>query len=344
MEALIDNIVSNTWLFMFVLIITMGLAGFFFFAQPASRKWINAAWGTLLSIIFLFMLIGATRGSFGYAVGFYGMHTNGEQLSLIEQHEVGDGDGGSSTVYRLYVLDLKTGKRMLRMLLDYPEIITMTKDGIVVFEQSRTVKLNIITGDEMKTWSQEKGLEKFPELKTGISNIGRETKIIDGKRKGYLTITALDGHEYYFDLQDETLHTGRVPHESSDNNITFRFNTVAGRIERLVSTSREPYQESEYESDLLEPEIIANDPTRKIVIVKHFTTLEKNNAIITCLSYDLKPLWLIDQSTLKIEHYYPENSKAGAALYDAQNIVMTFGGTAICFDVTNGEERWRNTL
>jgi hypothetical protein len=167
---------------------------------------------------------------------------------------------------------------------------------------------------------------------------------VNGIQKGYLTITALDGHEYYLDLQNETLHSGQPPYELNEQGRAFFFNTVSGQIQRLIKPSRDTRGESTYDVDMLLPEIIVNDPSKKILIVRHFTSLDKNNAVLTCLSYDLQLLWTVQQSSLNIKNRYEENNMMGTSAYDTHNLVITFGGTVICFDMANGNERWRNSL
>jgi hypothetical protein len=340
LEELIDIIVSTGWLFVTVVFIAMMASGCFFFLKPLRRQWLNITLGIILAGVFIYIMIFATRGAYGYAVEFTEIHSNGQQVCLEERHEVGDGDGGTSTAYRIYILDLKTGKRLLRETLPYANILDLTNDSYITYEYDEVVKRDLFNGKEIKVWTKEKGFEKFDELASGINSFGSHKQEINGKTKGYLTITALNGHEYFFDPANEKLFTER-PADQPIDRYAFSFASISSHIQRLVR-----YRPSEkfYGKELLEPEILFYDEGKNLVILKHYTTLEKDNAVLTGLTYDLQERWQLQQTNLQLEDKFEEKPVYGTSMVVGDDLIITFGGTVLCLEAATGTERWRNRL
>lgn len=341
MENLIDQVVSEIWLFMTVVIGALLLSGFFFAVKPFKNNLIDRGIGSLMAVFAVFVMIYLTRSEYGYAVEFIEMRTNGKEVCLMERHETGDGDGGTHTMYRIYVLDIKTGERLVREVSNYSEILTMTQDGVFIFEPDRAVKYDLHNGDEIREWTSTKGFEKFPELKSGINNFGRNSRIVDRKKKGYLDLTAMDGHRFYFDFEDEKLYPGTLPNEPYDQRAyMFTFSVNTGEIETLLLSNTD----RAYEGEFLSPEILVRDDSAKFIIVKHFAALDKRDAIITAISFDLKKVWEVRQSTLSIRDKYDEGSLIGVHLYTDSKLLISFGGAILCLDALTGKELWRTAL
>ncbi|HEY3406176.1 MAG TPA: hypothetical protein VGK59_22470 [Ohtaekwangia sp.] len=341
MENLIDHVVSETWLFMTVVIGALLLAGFFFMYKPFRNNLIDRAIGTVFVLISIYVMIYLTRSEYGYAAEFIEMRSNGNEVCLMERHETGDGDGGTYTMYRIYVLDLKTGKRLLRMTCDYSEILTMTDNGVFIFEPDRVVRYDLFTGKETGEWSAENGFKKFPELKSGINSLGRNSRIIQGRKKGYLSITAMDGHQFYFDPEDEKLYPGTLPNEPYDpRTYMFNFSVNTGEIKTLMLSNTD----RAYDGEFLSPEIMLRDDSAEFIIVEHYAALDKRDAILTAISFDLKKIWEVKQSSLGITDKYNENPELGSWLYEGNNLLLSFGGAVLCLDAKTGKEIWRNRL
>jgi hypothetical protein len=340
MEDLIDTVVSSTWLFIVLVFAAMMLSGYFFFLQPLSKRWLNITLGIIFAGVFIYIMIFATRGAYGHAVEFTDIQSNGQQLCLEERHEVGDGDGGTSTVYRIYIIDLKTGKRLLREVLPYANILGLTADSYITYENDEVVKYGLFDGKQIKSWTKETGFEKYDELAPGINAFGRYQQHVNGQTKAYVKITTLNGREYFFDPSNETLYAERPPDQMIDQ-YTFSFATVTGHIMHLVR-----YRPSEklYDKTLLEPELIFFDEKKNLVVIKHYTTLEKSNAVLTGLTYDLEARWQVEQTNLHLGDKYTENPLYGTSTIIDDNLIVTFGGTVLCLDPTTGTERWRNSL
>jgi hypothetical protein len=340
MEQLIDNVVSSSWLFIVVVFAAMMASGYFFFLQPLRRQWLNMTLGTILACIFIYTMIFATRGHFGYAVEFIGIYSNGMQICLEEEHEVGDGDGGSSTVHRIYVLEQQTGKRILRKIISNPNILNVTSGAYVVYEYDAVVKYDLFDGQEMKRWSKEEGFEKFPELTSGISALTVYHQEVNGQKKGFIAITAMNGHDYYFDTVTETLQAERPVDEIKDQ-YAFSISHLTGQIKQLV---RNRPTERIYNKQLLEPEVLFYDETQNMVVLKHYSTLDKSNAVLTGLTYDLHERWNVEQASLGLKDDYEELPLFGSSLISKNDLIVTFGGTVVCFNLITGKERWRNRL
>jgi hypothetical protein len=359
MEVLFDTLASSTWLWLFVLFALLGGAGAVYFIRPFQKQALNNILSITLSIVFFFVMIYLTRSQYGYAVEFVDVKSNGKEIALIERHEVGDGDGGSSTAYRLYILDISTGKRKVRQLSN-SSLLAVTDRGVIMNEYQRIVVYDLETGDEKNEWSSEKGFEKFPELRSGLASLNADSYAVKGSSGStqypFLRIVAQDGHEYFFDFDKEQLLTERPSYTGS--NQSFYFDTYGmrvegptrysysfvrenGEIEKLIFSSDEQEQK-EYGGDFLDPELVGCNFDKRILIVKHFQTLKKDETIVTAISFDLKKLWEVRQSELDVVDSFDENPTVGATLSVDDKLILTFGGFVVCLKEDDGSVVWKS--
>lgn len=343
----VDTLVSTTWMFMTFLGLLIALSIFFTVYNPFRTKWHNYILPTFFAIAALFSLIFLTRGPYGKAWTFIDAASNEKQIAFIETHEVGDGDGGTSTVYRLYTFDLATGNKLVRQLVDYPRILTMTDKMVVMNEFDGVVGYDIFTGDVLKTWTKESGFEKYPELKVGINNMSASSQQKENHTEAYITITAMDGNQYYFDIVAEKLHRGTVPYradEFSDYSIRLEnrdyyfFQKESGEIDRM--TMQGERGTIAFQETFLEPKIIAFDG-KGVIVVRHFETLEKKNAILTAVDLGMKKLWDVKQRDLVGVSDDSDDMEAGESIYTNGKLVTTFGGRMICINATDGKVLWQ---
>jgi hypothetical protein len=347
----IDKLVSSTWMFLTFLTGLLMLGVFFSAYKPFRVKWHNYILPGFFFVAFIFSMIFLTRGPFGNAVEFIQAKSNGKQLALIETHEVGDGDGGTSTVYRLYTFDLRTGKRILRQLQSYSGVIAMTEKMIVFSEADQIAGYDIFTGEEVKVWSKEQGFESYPQLRQGISTLSQTSEQLGDSTFAYLIITAMDGNRYYLDVNTERLIQEDPPHHSSplhtssltineneDERSYYAFQNVTGEIDRLFVDRNG--ESKFYKDTFLEPEFIAFDGT-DLVVIRHFETLEKRNAILTAVNLRLEKAWQITQQELIGTVDEEHSAEAGVTHVVGKNLITTFGGCIVCLDIKSGNIIWK---
>ncbi|RAW00901.1 hypothetical protein [Pseudochryseolinea flava] len=347
--SIIDTVVSSTWMFFSYLAVLIAVAITFTVYKPFRTPWMNYILPSLFSIAFLFSLIYLTRGPYGRAVDFIDVASNGKQLALIETHEVGDGDGGTTTLYRLYVLDLKTGNRLVRQVQSYAQIICMTDHLIAIAEPQGVTGYNIFTGDEEKLWSKESGFEKYPELSSGISQLSYVT--IDEHDTALLAITAMDGKRNHYDLSEEKLIPGDHPRRSHhryettavlENGDYYYFKDENGEIGRMTVDRKG--QSKAYQETFLLPRIVFFDESDDVIIVRHFETLGKKNAIFTAVDLELNKLWELKQNDLIGADADDGNARVGIHYKLNERIIITIGSWVISVNAKNGAVYWKKPL
>jgi hypothetical protein len=358
MSAFLDYLVSTSWLAITVYIFLLFAITGIWFLRPFRSMILNRILHAGFSLGAFAFLMYMHLGPSGYAVQFtYGL-SNGEQLCLVEKHWQSDGDAGSSEVWRLYVLDLETGKRIYRMSLESPEILYVSDSGVVFFLWNYAVEYNLLDGTQTREWSKEKGFEKFPQLKSGIQDLNRQSEYYRNVNSGYLTLTAMDGHYYCYDFAtDQLIPTQYI--QQADTTLwhydeygiyrydfnrneerSYRFETKTGEIEQLTYNQRGGIPVT-FNGEFLDPSIVAMNVEKKYFIVKHFTTLDHTNAILSAIHFDLSPKWSVEQASLGVADQYDEKPEIGQCIYVNDNLVVTYGGFVVYLNGDTGEVIWK---
>lgn len=297
-------------------------------------------------------------GPHGYAVQYIGGLTNGDDLCLVEQHYTGDGDGGSYVNYRLFVLDMKTGERKLRLPVDSPEILCVKENSVVFFIWNYAEEYDLKTGEKINEWNKENGFEKFPELSVGISDINRSTGAYDFENKGWLTVTAKNGHQYIYNLlTDELKEEKFVPHvvptynvddheirfnDSTDNKYwRYNFEDKTGELKQLVFHDKD-YAETILEGEYLRPEMVSVHPELGLFVFKHYTSTDYNASIHTGVGFDHQIKWRLSQADLQTSDNFTNQPLPGITIPFGDQLIATFGGQAICINVSDGNVVWKS--
>lgn len=298
-------------------------------------------------------------GPDGYAVQYIGGLTNGKEICLIEMHYQGDGDAGEYEVYRLYVLDLKTGERNSRTSVESQELLCVTQNTAIFFERTSAVAYDLNSGDNVREWSKEKGFENFPELQSGISDLNRHTASYQFKNEAWLTITAKNGHQYCYNLLTDELLEIQYPPNKSEGPIVFDENEVSrrsthqskewyfnfedktGEIKQLVYHSTDNSRKI-LEGEYLNPKMIAVYPDQKLFIIQHFTTVENTSAIFTAVTFEQQIKWRITQSDLQTSDKFSDQPLPGISFPINDQLVTTFGGLVILLNAADGSVVWKS--
>ena len=362
MSDFLDYLISTRWLAMSVLLFLLfAIVGIWFY-RPFQNMIFNRVIHVVFSVAGFSFLMYMMMGPSGYAVNFVRGLSNGKQICLVEEHYQSDGDAGGSDVWRLYVLDLETGKRIYRMMVDSPEIMYVSEKGVVFFLWNYAVEYNLTDGSMTREWSKEKGFEKFPELRSGIQDLNRHSAWNTNSNSGYLSITAKDGHKYCFDfateelIETEYLNEPEKVHYRYDEYgvyykepggygdlFSYRFKDKTGEIDELVY-EKYPNEDLVFDGEFLYPSVVGLNAESGYFLVKHFTTLEKINAVLTAVNFDLSVKWSVEQFELGVIDEYLENPEIGQCISVNNNYVVTYGGFIVYLNGETGEVIWKTRL
>jgi len=365
MENLLDYIVSETWAFMVVFIGLCLVPTLMIIKRPFKNFILARTTQITVSVLAFAAMMYLLMSDHGYAYTFVNALTNGKELCLVEKHYQGDGDGGSYEEYRLYVLDFETGKRKVRMNVETSDMLCVTENSVFFYEYSGTVwgavEYSLEDGSELKKLNPEEGFEKFPEFKSGIMDMNRQSGNDRFKNEAWLTITSKDGHFYCYNLLTEELLPQQYPSSQSAAGFKmdeyelrykdpadgkewyFAFENATGEIERLFFRNKN-YDTQNFEGDFLEPEFVAYNAQHRCFVIRHYETLEKKTALFSAVSFDLKPLWRTDQRKMAVTDRIEEDPEAGLAFAYMDKLILSFGGTVVCMNIADGNVIWKTTL
>lgn len=352
---IIDAILASYWSYVFFGVILLG-ASLIWVWNPFKKKRHNQILHYSVSgccaFVFLFLVFSAA----GPAVTFISMRSNGEQMALIDYHEVSDADGGSDPSYRLYLIDMKTGKRIYRVRPGrYAELLSVTKKGVIVMQGGVVYEYDLKEGNVTRQWSKSGGFENYPELASGIHQLSRGSYQFMNRELSYLDITASNGHRYYLDLQTEQLSESRPQYKDTStyrvstteigyyqnytNQSSYRFKPLNGELKQLYYQKNQKEQ-IVYERELLHPSIVYFQPQLKQLVVMHSTSLDAREIILTCLNSDLVPLWELTQRQMMPKDQKDKRRYPGPWLVHDEKLYMAFGGIVACVNMSNGKLIW----
>jgi hypothetical protein len=359
MGDILDYIVSETWLMTTVFIVVCFIPTIAIIYRPfknlilARITQITVAGGAFAFLMYLVM------GPDGYALQYIGGLTNGKEICLIEMHFQGDGDAGNYEVYRLYVLDLKTGERISRTSVESQELLCVTDNTAIFFERTGAVAYDLKSGEKVKEWSKEKGFENFPELHSGISELNRQSASYQFKNEAWLTITAKNGHQYCYNLLTDELLEIQYPPNNSESPIVFDeyevslqsihqskewyfdFKEKTGEIKQLVYHTKNN-TEKILEGEYLNPKMVAVYPDQKLFIIQHFTTVENTSAIFTAITFDQKTKWRVAQNELGTADKFSAQPLPGISFPINDQLIATFGGLVVLLNAADGSVVWKS--
>jgi hypothetical protein len=361
MEPVWDYIASNSWLrvslfFIFTFMITV-----VWWFRPFRTPLYNRILSAVLSLGSAAVIFYMSFAHIGYAVHFDGALSNGEQLCLTESHSHAAGRS-STTRHRLYVLDVKTGKRIYRMALSTGQMLMVRKKGVVFFEGVKAIEYNLQNGDCTNEWSKEKGFEKFTELKSGIQDLNRHWLWWKSINSAYLTLTANDGNKYCYDLVTDSLHKKEYlrnlpeilkyswdedgvyfKNEKYSDEVAYRFEYGSGERRKLYK-SKYPEENIFYPYDFLRPKVIALFENEQFFVIKHLESLDEKNTIFTAINFDLTKKWEVKQNEMDVTDGYNDNPEFGTWHQVNNNLVVTFGGFVVYLAGSTGKPIWKVRL
>ncbi len=352
MEDLIDLLLSHTWLVTILFTIAIfASVGIWLTPRFQPNRFL------LLKVVISLALLGPAFylmfGPAGYAVDFTDADFYGDKAVVLEEHYSGDGDGGSYQENRIYVIDLTTGKRLLRKSVEYTKLLFVNEQGAFVDEYQKGVLLyNLTDWKVLKTWNKETGFEQFPELQSGINQISSWNG--NSATQHVLQITTQKGRVYYFDLRtqqlSETAPKRNYQSTFSDSYLNLReapakayysFVRTTGEILHLQMQKTNESKPTEFAQDFLDPDFVAFDSAQNLFIVRHFETLERKTILLTAFDADLHKKWEVHQSAL-FPALEPRNDAKNIVLFVGKNLWVSLGGFTALLKAKNGEVIWAN--
>ena len=216
-------------------------------------------------------------------------------------------------IYRMHVIDPKTGNKKVRFLLGGTgHIVGVKGDSLVLSYNNAVVFFSATTGKEQLEWTKETLPKIFQQLSSGINEMA-----VDRDRKE-IKITSQDGNKWRLSIVDNSLipdvrNSEDVYHPTNNIKLDkygiFLDNKKYGL--KLVGLCEKPDNEHQKylcghkdvtlnsQEIFLDGKIIAVSPKDSCFLVMHYETIAHLKFIFTCMSLDgRKKLWETRQSTL----------------------------------------------
>ncbi|HXC03579.1 MAG TPA: hypothetical protein VNZ86_02435 [Bacteroidia bacterium] len=279
------------------------------------------------------------------AEGTYGMHVKG---------------GGRTVSNRLYVLDPLTGKRIHKTVIgDFSKFLSLKGDTLlyqsgrgeyVLYDVSRNLSLANLNPETLPV--------QVKELSAGLESCeyDKDTRLLKAGAK--------NGQTYFIDPFTLKIQQSPVPVV-----LTRNADVEAQRI-RLDSLHILCLKSKNNDDKLFQlcdkgGKLIGGDTTflyaqflgrsskQKCFLVLSFETTDKSSFVITCFSYDCKPLWKIKQPDLGATDLFTQANSAASHDYGAsldfpyiqnESFLFTVHGFVCAADLHSGKLNWKTRL
>jgi hypothetical protein len=291
---------------------------------------------------------------YGFADRFKKVLSNGQQLILLDETgSSSPGEGGIDFYYRLYVVDINTGKRLHRKYSgDDADLFYLSGVNLLFREKNIYSIINIKDFHILKSYQIDKLHFNYPELNPGVSVI----KYNDA----FLEIDSKNGRKYYLepftgklwgkkpDIKTEDQSNYHVKWDSIDyfDPVTKKTSRILqfkplqnSFLKRIELTAHHP--KSPLPLDLIEPKFLDIYPHEQIVILVSYDTTDKTSFIITALDFtDERILWQLKQSDFDKSDYVKNDSTLNIFLKHDNNLIFNSGGLLIRADAKTGKIIW----
>lgn len=294
---------------------------------------------------------------YGYADQLNKAYSNGRQLLLLEEtRSSSPGEGGIDSYYRLYAVDMNTGKRLHRRYLgNDADLLYLSGKKSLVREKHEYSVLQINDFQVSKSYLLDKMHFNYPRLKPGVSAIRYDDTLLE--------IDSKNGRKYYLEpftgkLSDKKpdIMTAHQPDYRVTSNAIEYFNSSNRQFSRILqfkSTGNGSLKRIDIANharsmpafDLIEPKFLGYYPDEQIAIIVSYKTTDKKSYIITAFRLmDARILWQLEQGVLDKSDYANNNATLTILMKHEDDLIFNSGGLLIRADSKTGKIKWRAQL
>ncbi len=366
MENILDYLFSSAWL----LVITFFIVLFIFIIiseiKPFKNKLHNKIFKIISIIIPFLLLFGLymVPFSYGFSYEISAICLAGDKICLIDRTDRGD-EGVDRIVYRLHVLNSKTGKKLSRhMYSGINDINLINSSTVLLFSDSNFILVDIDNNKIIKKITREYIQSRFHELSKGIESTSYE-KISNVDPPAYITVTTKTAKTYYYNLLTDKLLENSINVKNKDigyyiNNIDIICKKEDNFENRIVSLENKygSYnlkhlqfydtlinKSSEIaKTDFIDPKIIAIIPEKNLFFVVSYETTDDINYILHAVDFNGKEKWIINQSATDLANKTIKDAKLNCVVQFENSLIFNWGGFIVSADVNTGKINWEQRV
>ncbi len=266
----------------------------------------------------------------------------GNLLWGIDEYRTSSGKSRTVVIYRIQCLDLKTGKRQFKKLIDddlkiegkTPHIVWATID-------EELTGLDINTGKAIKTINKKTLQQTIPGLSGGVHEYkyNQKTSLIDivSEEGEELSIDPATGLKVISPAEKDNRAEmdKKYISDTSGTRIITLYNE--GERQRLGNENKEVINKGLF---FLKGQFIQYDTLLKQAFTFSYEKLDETNFIIRALSLGGKLLWEAKQDTLKIGDFFESQPRFLNAFFYEEALIVVTDGFVFSLNKANGNLNW----
>lgn len=359
--VILDHLYSNTLLMTIVSIVVLFLCVGFAFLSPFKNKFFNWTYKVFLYLFAFSFMMAFNFFYFGFARDFEKIYIGGNSICLLEHYEIG-GEGPDETVYRLHIIDKKTGAKKDRYYLGHKsELLGMQGDSICYLSNDDLVMFDTKEMKEVYKIKTNEWGTVLDELSVGLNSIsGNQNQ--DGIIKPLVELSCKNAKNYWFDPFNKTILTKEPeniyisdffakPYEiiikKSNTKFDYFLKTEAvnsSNLKKIVPADDKLNLFHPSEDVLfIEPFLIGIDTVRKNFMFGHYATTDQVDFFIECRDYNYKTIWKKTNKDLNASDSYNKDKVTVWALKN-NTLYVNNGGFMLAIDPATGENIWTSRL
>lgn len=280
-----------------------------------------------------------------FAPRFETLRTNEKVACLVQRQESSSDDLGLivDRYYKLHVIDIQTGKQLLKLNMGKDKIrFLQLKDEFVLLQLRRTATpvfrvLNVFSNEVVREYSNQTLVELFPEFLPGVAD---EIDYREGNN--LLKAYSKDGKEWYIDpFKHVILSHDEVKNLPETQKRPPRFSLEGDKIKYI-----EDYKTDHVNKDLpfIEGKLLAIDNDQRKFFIASYKTTDKTEPTFYCLSFGQQILWKTDPVKLNFKTVAKKFADFDVASIIADNVFFNFGGFIFLANHDDGTIIWQTEL
>ncbi len=356
---ILDHLYSNAWMMTTFFIVFMFLCVGLAFLSPFKNKIYNGVYKVMMYVIgggVLFCLM--FFNYHGFAHNFTRLGLGRTSLFLFEVYEVGGGEGPSETIWRLHIVDKKSGERKGRYYLGgSAEYFGVSGDSVCYRENKDIIVFNGNTLEEVYRIKEEDLSQLHNDLSVGIDHITSnqtETNAV----KPIIQIACKNGKNYWLDpflktvyeKEPESVYLNEFSRKAYDLTVQIsraetryflRTQSVSGNRSYKIEVASDNHFFNKKETDdvYIDPFLMYLDTIKKVFVFGHYTTTDREDFFIEAQDNNFKTKWKKGSSDLNDGDSY---NKAEVTAWKSEKGILYFnnGGFLIAIDPFTSDIIW----
>ncbi|TND00503.1 MAG: hypothetical protein FD123_4364 [Bacteroidetes bacterium] len=361
-----DTFFSSFW-YTLGLMALLAVTGFIFrgplFVNRKYKGWLGAFYFALtMLLLFLPLFINPNAWGFGPAIDIENIKADDRSAAVFDYILEAGGEGDDPTpMYRVHMIDLKTGEKKFRKLLGPSfELVALTKDAVVAERGNmELVFIDRNDGHELARMNRETLPGLYTELAPGIDQVNIDRYDMT------MHVSVITGKHFTISMNDRSIspmtENARSIKDTAGPNLKAEDGSIRERKKYgepvLLKLEGQSWNDKvkklkspddsiiNMQLEFLDGKFAGVNEKLQVAFILHYETTKNLHFLLSAVSLDgKKVLWQIKQKDLTVEEREIPALVCTAMAESLDGLLLSANGTVMLIDAATGKVSWVNSL